>query len=194
MCVWHNENIEKQKFCHGKSSMIYLNNQFPIRYDLLSTYCDFYIFPLFNSLLNTAHEVEYVSSIYTTRDTANPWWRHQTQTFSASLSLCEGNPPVTGRFPSQRPVTGNFDVFFYLRLNKRLSKQPRRRWFETPLGSLWRYCNAIIFTVSIPSNSLTVLCAFCHDDNSEQWGNIIHQQEKTIPKSSLYLSLAHRTY
>ena len=34
------------------------------------------------------------------------------------------NSSVTGEFPSQRPVTRSFDVFFDLRLNKRLSKQP----------------------------------------------------------------------
>ena len=34
------------------------------------------------------------------------------ETFSALLALCEGNPPVTDGFPSQRPVTENFDVFF----------------------------------------------------------------------------------
>ena len=39
------------------------------------------------------------------------------------LALCDGNPPVTGGFPSQRPVTRSFGVFFDLRLNKRLSKQ-----------------------------------------------------------------------
>ena len=33
------------------------------------------------------------------------WWRHQIETFSALLALCEGNSPVTGEFPSQRPVT-----------------------------------------------------------------------------------------
>ena len=32
--------------------------------------------------------------------------------FSALLALCEGNPPVTGGFPSQRSVARNFDVFF----------------------------------------------------------------------------------
>ena len=37
--------------------------------------------------------------------------------------LCDGNPPVTGGFPSQRPVTQRFGVFFDLRLNKRLIKQ-----------------------------------------------------------------------
>ena len=41
----------------------------------------------------------------------------------------------------QRPVTQSFDVSFDLRLNKRLSKQSRRRWFETPYRSLWRHCN-----------------------------------------------------
>ena len=69
------------------------------------------------------------------------WWRHQMEAFSALLALCEGNPPVPGRFPSQRPVTRRFDVFFDLRLNKRLSKQSRRRWFKTPSRSLWRHCN-----------------------------------------------------
>ena len=58
-----------------------------------------------------------------------PWWRHHMETFSALLSLCVGNPPVTGGFPSQRPVTRNFDVYLDLRLNKQLSKQSRRRWF-----------------------------------------------------------------
>ena len=50
---------------------------------------------------------------------------------------------VTGprEFLTQRPVTRNFDVFFDLRLNKRLSKQPWGCWFETPSWSLWRQCN-----------------------------------------------------
>ena len=39
------------------------------------------------------------------------WRRLQMETFSALLVLCEGNPPVTGGFPSQRPVTWSFDVF-----------------------------------------------------------------------------------
>ena len=32
---------------------------------------------------------------------SDPWWRHQMETFSALLALCEGNSPVTGEFPSQ---------------------------------------------------------------------------------------------
>ena len=68
-------------------------------------------------------------------------WRHEMETFSALLALCAGNSPVTGEFPSQRPLKQNFDVFVDLRLNKQLSKPSRRRWFETPLHSLWRLCN-----------------------------------------------------
>ena len=46
-----------------------------------------------------------------------------------------------GEFPTQRPVTRSFDVFFDLCLNKWLSKQPWCWWFETPSWSLWRQCN-----------------------------------------------------
>ena len=63
-----------------------------------------------------------------------PWWPHQMGTSSALLALCVGNSPVTG-------TTWSFDAFFDLRLNKRLSKQSRRRWFETPSRSLWHHCN-----------------------------------------------------
>ena len=66
-------------------------------------------------------------------------WCHQMETFSMLLALCEGNPPVTSGFPSQRPVTWSFDVFFDLHLNKQLNKQSRRWWFEMPSGSLWRH-------------------------------------------------------
>ena len=46
------------------------------------------------------------------------WW-HQMETFSALLALCEGNSPVNGEFPSQRPVTRSFDISFDLRLKKK---------------------------------------------------------------------------
>ena len=40
------------------------------------------------------------------------------ETFSALMALCAGNSTITGEFPSQRPVTRSFDVFFHLRLKK----------------------------------------------------------------------------
>ena len=53
---------------------------------------------------------------------ATSWWHHQMETFSALLAICAGNSPVPGEFPTQRPATRSFDVFFDRRLNKRLSK------------------------------------------------------------------------
>ena len=63
------------------------------------------------------------------------------ETYSALLVICAGNSPVTGEFPTQRPVTRSFDVLFDLRLNKRLSKHSWGWWFETPSRPLWRHCN-----------------------------------------------------
>ena len=82
---------------------------------------------------------ESITSLYNCK---GPWWRHQMDTFSASLAICAGNSPVSGEFPAQRPVTRSFDVFFDLRLNKRLSKQWWDCWFETLSRPLWRHCNA----------------------------------------------------
>ena len=79
------------------------------------------------------------------------WWRHQMETFSALLAICAGNSPVPGEFPTQRPVTrGGFDVFFDLRLNKRLSKQWWGWWFETLSRPLWRQCNVQCMFEKVP--------------------------------------------
>ena len=64
-----------------------------------------------------------------------------------------------GDFPTQRPVTRSFDIFFDLRLNKRLSKQPWGWWFETLSWSLWRHYNdftILVATKYVPQvNSVT---------------------------------------
>ena len=86
------------------------------------------------------------------------WWRHQMETFSALQVICAGNSPVTGEFPAQRPVTRSFDVFFDLRLNKRLSKQSWGWWFETPSWSLWRHCNDTVQTWCIILGMYCTLC------------------------------------
>ena len=46
------------------------------------------------------------------------WWHHKMETFSALLAICVGNSPVTGEFPTQRPVRRSFDVSFDLHLKK----------------------------------------------------------------------------
>ena len=88
------------------------------------------------------------------------WWRHQTEIFSSILALCAVNSPVTGEFPSQRPVTRSFGVFFDLSLNKRLCKTIVKLviWDAISLimTSLWCWLNAFDATVSI-RNSIHVL-------------------------------------
>ena len=56
--------------------------------------------------------------------------------FHVTGPLC-GEFTGPGGFHTQRPVTRSFDVFFDLRLNKWLSKQPWGWWFETTSWSLW---------------------------------------------------------
>ena len=58
--------------------------------------------------------------------------------------------------PSQRPATMSFNVFFNLCLKKRLNKQSRRRWLESPSRSLWRHCNVIDDSVLNDSNLIVL--------------------------------------
>ena len=85
-------------------------------------------------------------------------WRHQMETFSALLVLCAGNSPVNGEFPSQRPVTRSFGVFFDLRLNSRLSKhreagdlRRHRTHYDVIVLNIYLVCNGYPF-LSIPQN------------------------------------------
>ena len=94
------------------------------------------------------------------------WWRHQMETFSVLLALCVRNSPVTGEFPSQRPVTWSFDVFFDLCLNKRLSKPSWGWWFETPPWSLWHHCNDL----PISNSSTVYLLEYVHVCCGLFWG------------------------
>ena len=84
------------------------------------------------------------------------WWRHQMETIFALLALCKGIQPVIGGFPSKRPVTRSFDVFFDLPLSKRPSKQPRGRGFQMPSRSLRRHCNVEMYNRPVLHNSLIV--------------------------------------
>ena len=99
------------------------------------------------------------------------WWRHQMETFSALLAICAGNSPVPGEFPTQRPVTRSFDVFFDLRLNKQLSKQSRGWWFETLSRSLWRHRNGLLIWWYI--QNIRVVnhgdCGHINVSNAKQW-------------------------
>ena len=69
------------------------------------------------------------------------WWRHQMETVSALLAFVRGIHRSPVNSPHKGQSTRSFDVFFYLLLNKWMSKQSWRRWLETPSRSLWCNCN-----------------------------------------------------
>ena len=77
-----------------------------------------------------------------------PWWRHQMETFYASLAICAGNSPVTGKIPVQRPVTQSFDVFF--------DSAWMNGWVSNrEAGDLRRHCTHYDVTVmAVPYKSL----------------------------------------
>ena len=103
------------------------------------------------------------------------WWRHQMETFSALLAICAGNSPAPGQFPTQRPVTRSFDVFFDQRANIRLSKHWWSWWFETHKFPLWRHRNVM---------ELQVLCG-------TQFRDFYHPNFLT---SAIKMVLFHNSY
>ena len=100
-----------------------------------------------------------ISNLFVNNDIPGETFRMMT---SSNGNFSRVNGPLcgeftgSGEFPAQRPVTRSFDVFFDLRLNKRLSKQPWGWWFETPSWSLWRQCNGIADPLYDKATGLTL--------------------------------------
>ena len=61
--------------------------------------------------------------------------------FSRYWPFVQGIHRSLGNSPHQGQWRGVLMFSFHLRMNKRLSKQLRRRWFETPSRPLWRHRN-----------------------------------------------------
>ena len=92
-----------------------------------------------------------------------PWWRHPMETFSALLAICAGNSPVPGEFPAQRPVTRSFDVFFDLRLNKRLVNNHEA-------GDLRRQHGHYDVIVMLPAFVFVIKAERSMSPSSQYWG------------------------
>ena len=96
-------------------------------------------------VLNTSQYMFYLCGILVTlcqHPSNSTSTEHNNMMTSSNGNIFRVTGPLCGEFPTQRPVTRSFDVFFDLRLNKRWSKQPRGWWFETLSRSLWRHRNA----------------------------------------------------
>ena len=103
-----------------QKSLSYLNNVIPILQHGIAD--------IVTSKKNSTLNVE-------TKSIFLRWWKLMTMT--CWCVLCHDDVIKWKHFPRhwpfvwERPVTRSFDVFFDLRLNKRLSKQSRGWWFET---------------------------------------------------------------
>ena len=69
----------------------------------------------------------------------SPDWLSSKMT-SSNGTIFRVTDHLCGEF-TQWPVTRSFDVFFDLRLNKRLSKQSWGWWFKMLSRPLWSHCN-----------------------------------------------------
>ena len=101
------------------------------------------------------------------------------ETFSALLAICAGNSPV---LPAQRPVTQSFDVFFDLRLNKRLNKQSWVWWCETLSRPLWRhrsvflkFCRGHVLLPHVTLGEYMYVCEQHHHYNDVTMGTMASQ-------------------
>ena len=95
----------------------------------------------------------------------NVMWWHYTRTIMTSLngSISRFTGPLWLESNGYRwipPKKGQWRVvwwFFDLRLNKRLSKQSSRRWYEKPSRSLCRHCYEICRPSHVASSASTSL-------------------------------------
>ena len=102
---------------------------------------------------NVAHLcvlLTHISYMYGRNDAQRPTTHNKNMMTSSNGNISRVTGHLCDEFTSQRPVTRSFAVFFDLRLNKRLSKQSRRRWFQMPSLSLWRHCNVIERLIDSP--------------------------------------------
>ena len=100
-------------------------------------------------------------------------------------------------------MTRSFDVFFDLRLNKRLSKQSWGWWLETLSRPLWRHRNALIIwrsTKVIIPYSADDAHMYCHsikclsNDHSSFWKMWLRQWSVKIGLTGLTSGKVLRTY
>ena len=123
------------------------------------------------------------------------WGRHEMETFSALLAICEGNSPVPGEFPAQRPVTRSLDVFMVLHPNKRLGKQWLGWWFETPSCPIGRHRNdslkhgswQVLILRNVRRNSLKMVSNFFYIQKTNSLFHIYFYFENAVNTYNIHI-------
>ena len=94
-------------------------------------------------------------------------------TFCALLALCEGNSPVTGEFPSQRPVTRRFMFFICTWTND---------WANNLDAGAFRrhrvdYGVAVMYFVELITNALIYFTTFTYTESKRpSWSSAFYTQ------------------
>ena len=116
---------------------------FPRIHNMISTYLQSYfhvfiiVFPGIYNRISPQHSSKYTHNLRFIHDDVIKWKR-----FCVTGPLC-GEFTGNRRMPLTMARERSFDVFVDLRLNQRLSKQSRCRWFETASRLLWHHCNVV---------------------------------------------------
>ena len=112
--------------------------------------------------------------------------------------FCAGNSPVTGEFPSQRPVTRSFEVFFDLRLeqngwvNNRGAGDLRRHGAHYDVIVMFKYAGASTIMLLrsrtcllIAAGVISITCVLLYHDDVIKW--------KHFPRYWSFLRGIHRS-
>ena len=92
-------------------------------------------------------------------------WGHNMGPLPAILALCEGNLPVTCRYPSPRVCNAELCYVFYVSFHKLMDKRLICNWVETPC-CVWRHCNIFILAPVGESNGMWYISG---DMNTKKW-------------------------
>ena len=108
-------------------------------------------------------------------------------------------PFVKGIYRSQRPLKRNLIFSLICAWNKRLSKQSRGWWFETPSRSLWRHCNVVSGSVlsgyfSSRKSQGSPSISYCFAVNVGSWPSVSRKKywlNRIITKERVILFISH---
>ena len=145
------------------------------------------IIPVWNNAMHKYYYIWIIDTIryhrykaYTCVD-MNLWW---TELFESKRHFYHMMTPLNGNFfrvthllfgeftghqwiPLIKACDAELWCFFDLRLNKHLSKQLIRWWFETLLRLLWRHCNYILWKCQQQNTMTTTTISYVRDGKRE---------------------------
>ena len=121
----------------------------------------------------------------TVSSSTNAWPRHQMETFSALLALCEGNPPVTRGSPHKDQWRGSLIFSLICTRTNGWANNRDAVEFETPSCPLWQCCN--VYKSVIPGTySMHCWCKHFKVGTSNIFNTLNLQMEFILKAKSVF--------